>query len=62
MDKTKLQVAIEAFIRNEKANIASSNGIATERKERKDYYRSFNRKKLLALSEEQFTEYIRTYP
>lgn len=58
MDKTKLQTAIDAFIRNEKANIASSTGIATERKERKDYYRSFNRKKLLALSEEQFTEYI----
>lgn len=58
MDKTKLQAAIEAFIRNEKANISSPSGLAKERKERKDYYRSFNRKKLLALSEEQFTEYI----
>ena len=58
MNKTKLQSAITAFVKNKKANAAYYNDNWTERKERKAYYQSFTRDKLLAMTEEDFFEYI----
>ena len=58
MNKTKLQSAISAFVKNKKANAAYYEDNWTERKERKAYYQSFTRAKLLAMSEDDFFAYI----
>ena len=58
MNKTKLQSAIETFVENKKANAAYYNDNWTERKERKAYYQSFTKDKLLAMTEDDFFEYI----
>ena len=58
MNKSKLQSAITAFIRNKKENAAYFYENQTERKEREVYYRSFTRDKLLKMSEGDFHEYI----
>ncbi len=58
MNKTKLQSAITAFVKNKKANAAYYDDNWTERKERKAYYQSFTKDKLLAMTEEDFFEYI----
>ena len=58
MNFHKLQSAIAAFIKSQKANAAYHDDNWTERKERKAYYQSFTRDKLLAMSEDAFFEYI----
>jgi len=58
MNNKKLQSAISAFVKNKKANAAYYDENWTERKERKAYYQSFTKDKLLAMTEEDFFEYI----
>ena len=58
MNRTKLESAISAFVKNKKANAAYYDDNWTERKERKAYYQSFTKDKLLAMTEEDFFEYI----
>ena len=58
MNRTKLESAISAFVKNKKANAAYYDDNWTERKERKVYYQSFTKNKLLAMTEEAFFEYI----
>lgn len=58
MNNVKLQSAISAFVKNKKANAAYYDDNWTERKERKAYYQSFTKDKLLAMTEEDFFEYI----
>lgn len=58
MNKQKLQSAISAFVKNKKANAAYYNENWVDRKERKAYYQSFTKDKLLAMTEEEFLEYI----
>ncbi len=58
MDSQKLQSTITAFIKSKKANAAYHDDNWTERKERKTYYQSFNRDKLLSMTEDDFFEYI----
>ena len=47
MNNAKLQSAIAAFVKNKKANAAYYDDNWTERKERKAYYQSFTKGKLL---------------
>lgn len=58
MNAKKLQGVIMAFTKNKKANAAYYDDNWTERKERKAYYQSFTRDKLLAMTEEDFFEYM----
>lgn len=58
MNRTKLESAISAFVKNKKANAAYYDDNWTERKERKAYYQSFTKEKLLAMTEEDLFEYI----
>ena len=58
MNRAKLQSAISPFVKNKKANAAYYDENWTERSERKAYYQSFTKDKLLAMTEEEFFEYI----
>ena len=58
MNEKKLKSAISAFVKNKKANAAYYDDNWTERKERKAYYQSFTKDKLLAMTEEDFFEYM----
>jgi len=58
MNSAKLQSAISLFVKNKKANAAYYDDRWAERRERKVYYQSFTRDKLLNMSEEDFFEYI----
>ena len=58
MNKVKLQSAISAFVKAKAANTAYYNDNWAERKERKTYYQSFTKDKLLAMTEEGFLEYV----
>ena len=58
MNNSKLQSAIAAFVKTKKANAAYYDDNWTERKERKVYYQSFTKDKLLATTEEDFFEYM----
>ena len=58
MDKTKLQTAISSFIKNKKTNAAYDSDNWAERKARKDYYQSFTKAKLQAMTEDGFVEYL----
>ena len=58
MNSIKLATAVSNFTKNRKVNDAYYNENWLERKERKTYYQSFTRAKLLAMSEEDFFEYI----
>jgi len=58
MNNSKLQSAIAAFVKNKKANAAYYDDNWTERNERKAYYQSFTKDKLLAMTEEDFFEYM----
>ena len=51
-------IAIQAFIKKQSANAAYYEENWNERKERKAYYQSFTKDKLLAMTEEDFLEYI----
>ena len=58
MNKSIIQFAIASFVKNKKNNADYYNDNWAERKERKAYYQSFTRDKLLAMTEEGFLEYI----
>ena len=58
MNTQKLNAAINEFIKKKKSNAAYYEENWSERKERKDYYRSFSKDKLIAMTEEEFLEYI----
>lgn len=58
MNKEKLKSAISAFIKNKKSNAAYYEENWTERNERKAFYQSFTKDKLLSMTEEDFFEYI----
>lgn len=58
MNEQKLKSAIQAYIPKKKVNAAYYDENWTERKERKAYYQSFTKAKLLAITEDEFLEYI----
>lgn len=58
MDNAKLQLAIKEFLKKTKSNAAYFDENWAERKDRKEYYQSFNKAKLLAMTEDEFLEYI----
>lgn len=58
MNDIKLKSAIQAYISKKKTNAAYYDENWTERKERKEYYQSFDKAKLLSMTEDQFLEYI----
>ena len=58
MNDIKLKSAIQAYISKKKTNAAYYTENWTDRKERKEYYQSFDKAKLLAMSEDAFFEYI----
>ena len=58
MDAQKLDSSISEFIIKKKSNAAYYEENWDERKERKEYYQSFTKDKLLAMTEEEFLEYI----
>ena len=58
MNITKLSSAISVFSKKSKGNAAYYEDNWTERRERKKYYQSFTKDKLLAMTEDEFLEYI----
>lgn len=58
MNAQKLNSAIAEFTKKKKSNAAYYEENWAERKERKEYYQSFTKDKLLAMTEEDFSEYI----
>ena len=58
MNKSKLQSAVSSFIKNKKANAAYFTDNWNERKERRAYYQSFTKDKILGMTEEDFLEYM----
>lgn len=58
MNDAKLKSAIQAYISKKKTNAAYYDENWTERKERKAYYQSFDKARLLSMTEDQFLEYI----
>ena len=58
MNEFKLEAAIASFIKNKKANATYNSDNWVERKARKDYYQSFTKAKLLAMTEDSFVEYL----
>lgn len=58
MNEKKLNLAIQAYIPKKKANAAYYDENWDDRKARKAYYQSFNKAKLLAMTEDEFLEYI----
>lgn len=58
MNKQKLSAAIAEFVKKKTANAAYYSDNWKERSERKSYYQSFTEAKLLAMTEDDFLEYI----
>ena len=58
MNTQKLNSAITEFIKKKKSNTAYYEENWAERKERQEYYQSFTKDKLLAITEDEFLEYI----
>ena len=58
MNTQKLKSAILEFVKHKKNNLAYYEENWNERKERKQYYQSFTKERILKMSEEEFTEYI----
>ena len=58
MDIQKIKLAIDEFSKKEKSNAAYYEENWQERNERKEYYQSFTKDKLLSMTEEDFLEYI----
>ena len=58
MNALKLNHAISEFSKKSKSNAAYYEENWEERNERKEYYQSFTKEKLLSMSEEDFLEYI----
>lgn len=59
MNNIKLMNSINEFSKKRKLNAAYYEENWIERKERKEYYQSFTKDKLLAMTEDDFLEYIR---
>lgn len=58
MNTQKLNLAISEYIEKKKSNAAYYEENWSERKDRKAYYQSFTKDRLLAMTEEEFLEYI----
>ena len=58
MNCNKLSNAVKEFTKKKKTNSAYYEENWAERKGRKDYYQSFTKDKLIAMTEEKFSEYI----
>lgn len=58
MNVQKLNAAISSFLKNQKSNAAYYEDHWAERRERKLYYQSFTKDKLLSMTEDEFLEYI----
>ena len=58
MNVKKLNFAIAEFAKKKKLNAAYYEEKWSERKERKDYYQSFTKDKLIAMTEDEFLEYV----
>lgn len=58
MNYKKLSYAISEFVKKKKSNAAYYKENWTERKERKEYYQSFTKDKLIAMNEDEFLAYI----
>ena len=58
MDHEKLNLAIKNFIKKKKSNAAYYEENWTERRERREYYQSFTKDRLLEMTEDEFLEYI----
>ena len=58
MNTQKLNSAISEFTKKKKSNAAYYEENWAERKERTEYYQSFTKDKLIAMTEEDFLEYI----
>ncbi|CVI71237.1 hypothetical protein NDGK_02146 [Clostridiales bacterium CHKCI001] len=58
MDTQKLNSAISEFIKKKKSNAAYYADNWSERKERKKYYQSFTKDKIIAMTEDELLEYI----
>lgn len=58
MNRQRLELAIAKFIKKTKLNTAYYEENWSERKERKAYYQSFTKDKLMAMTEDEFLEYI----
>lgn len=58
MNVQKLNAAISSFLKNQKSNAAYYEDYWAERRERKLYYQSFTKDKLLSMTEDEFLEYV----
>lgn len=58
MNKDKLSTTISSFVKNKKANEAYYDDNWNERKERRAFYQSYTKEKILGMTEEDFLEYI----
>lgn len=58
MNTQKLNSAIAGFTKKKKSNAAYYEENWAERKERKGYYQSFTKDKLMAMTEDEFLEYV----
>ena len=58
MNTQKLKPAIAEFAEKKKSNVAYYQENWVERKERREYYQSFTGDKLIAMTEDEFLEYI----
>lgn len=58
MNLEKLNSAITEFTNKKKSNAAYYDSNFSERKERREYYQSFTKDKLMAMTEDDFLEYI----
>ena len=58
MNDKKLQTAIAAFVKNKKVNAAYYDDNWTERKERRAFYQSYTRERILTMTEDDFLEYM----
>lgn len=58
MNTKKLNLTISEFIKKKKSNAAYYEENWTERKERKKYYQSFTKDKLITMTKDEFLEYI----
>lgn len=58
MNNAKLKNAITEFSKKRKLNAAYYEDNWSERKERKRYYQSFTKDRIIAMTEDEFFEYI----
>ena len=58
MDNAKLRSAISAFVRHKNVNAAYYDDNWAERRERRTFYQSYTRDRLLSMTEDEFLEYI----